>query len=340
MNNSIYKVQLENKEGILLFCNIKYKKETIPSIITSHNLINEKYLKMKNNIKLCINNDWKSIEFGNIKYLNQENDISIIQIKDIKDNKINYIELIDEFYEESEILINDEPIYITNYENENKVSLSFGKIKHINDKEIKYISNWNSSPYHSPILKLSNNKLIGLFISSSKYHNKGIFLKKFINKFIYEYEKSKHIKIIKNEINEIKILININEADMNKKIYFLNPSLKKVNKDLVKLNKLNTKLYINDKECGYKKYFVPEQKGEYIIKLKFNIELTDCSFMFANCENIEDINFITFNTKNVSNMKYMFHKCKNLKTINLFTFDTKNVTDMSDMFSFCENLNI
>ena len=339
MNNSIYKVKVNDKEGILLFCNIKYKKETIPTMITNYELIDENYLRKKNNIELSLNNKLKSLEFGNIRYLNQENDISIIQIKNIKDNKINYLELVDGLYEEeSEILFNDEPIYITKYQNENNISFSFGKIKYINNQEIKYISNLNSTPYHSPIFNLCNNKLIGLFISSSKYHNKGIFLKHFIYKFTYEYEKSKYIKIRKNEINEIKILININEADMNKKIYFLNLNLNKINKDMAILNKLNTNIYINDEEYGYKKFFIPDHIGEYIIKLKFNIELTNCSFMFANCENIIDINFITFDTKKVTNMKYMFHKCKNLKTINLFSFDTINVTDMSDMFSFCENL--
>ena len=54
--------------------------------------------------------------------------------------------------------------------------------------------------------------------------------------------------------------------------------------------------------------------------------------MFAGCKNITNIEFISFNTKNVTNMKYMFYECRNLKNLNIYSFDTKNVTDMSYVF--------
>ena len=58
--------------------------------------------------------------------------------------------------------------------------------------------------------------------------------------------------------------------------------------------------------------------------------------MFVGCKNIIDINFISFNTSWIKNMKYLFNGCQNLKTINnLSSFDTKNVTDMSNMFFGC-----
>ena len=41
--------------------------------------------------------------------------------------------------------------------------------------------------------------------------------------------------------------------------------------------------------------------------------------MFAGCENIININFISFNTKFVENMKFMFYGCKNIKNINLLS---------------------
>ena len=71
-------------------------------------------------------------------------------------------------------------------------------------------------------------------------------------------------------------------------------------------NKLRTKLYIKDKLIPFKKYFIPDKEGEYKIKLKFNIDLTDCSYMFAGCENIIKLDFISFNTFFVKNMKSMF----------------------------------
>ena len=98
------------------------------------------------------------------------------------------------------------------------------------------------------------------------------------------------------------------------------------------MNELNTELYINEKKEKYKKYFIPIGEGIYNINIKFNIYLTDCSYMFSGCENIININFISFNTNYIENMKYMFYGCKNLKYLNLFSFNTKNVIDMSHMF--------
>ena len=60
--------------------------------------------------------------------------------------------------------------------------------------------------------------------------------------------------------------------------------------------------------------------------------------MFAGCENIIKLDFISFNTFFVKNMKSMFFGCTNLKHINLLSFDTTNVMDMSYMFYNCENL--
>ena len=60
--------------------------------------------------------------------------------------------------------------------------------------------------------------------------------------------------------------------------------------------------------------------------------------MFAEYQNIKKINFIYFNTKYVTSMKYMFYNCTNLININLLTFNTNNVTDMSYMFCSCHKL--
>ena len=158
-------------------------------------------------------------------------------------------------------------------------------------------------------------------------------INEFIKQFIYEHKKKEKYKW-----NEINIILNISKNNINNEIYFLNKEFN--NTELNKLNELNTELYINDIKDKYKKYFKPDKEGEYHIKLKYKINLIDCSYMFANCKNITQINFISFNTKYVTSMDYMFHKCKNLKYINnLLLFDTRNVRDMADMFSFCENLN-
>ena len=148
--------------------------------------------------------------------------------------------------------------------------------------------------------------------------------------------------------NEIDIIIKIEKNKINNKIYFLDnddsnnhlDEIKHFHDGLKELNDKNTELYINNKTYKYKKYFIPKKEGEYKIKIKFNINLTNCSNMFRQYENIINIDFISFNTKLITNMKYMFYYCKNLKNINLSFFDTQNVKDMSWMFTFCKNLKI
>ena len=79
------------------------------------------------------------------------------------------------------------------------------------------------------------------------------------------------------------------------------------------------KLYINNKkESVFKKYFIPGKEGEYQIKLKFNKIINDCSYMFAGCNKIININFNLFYSININNMRYMFYNCEKLKIINLF----------------------
>ena len=136
----------------------------------------------------------------------------------------------------------------------------------------------------------------------------------------------------------------MNKEDINKKIYFLDNEYEiddvyfSNHNNLEELNENNTELYIDTIKEKYQKYFIPENEREYNIKLKININLKNCGFMFAGCKNIIKINFIKFNTKYILNMKYMFYGCINLKNINLFCFNTKNVIDMSYMFKNCNNL--
>ena len=54
--------------------------------------------------------------------------------------------------------------------------------------------------------------------------------------------------------------------------------------------------------------------------------MVDCSYMFTGCENIININFKSFNTKNIMNMKYMFYDCTKLNNISdVSNWDTKFV---------------
>ena len=154
--------------------------------------------------------------------------------------------------------------------------------------------------------------------------------------------------------NEIKLIIEIGKYDINQNIPILG-NLKPANgivTDLIynnrnfgaerqilkELNELNTDIYINDRKYKFSKIYKFSKEGIYHIKLKFKIEIKDCSYMFFECHNLTSIDLSSFITNNVTNMEAMFFYCCNLKNINLSSFNTQNVTDMNNMFYFCESL--
>ena len=67
--------------------------------------------------------------------------------------------------------------------------------------------------------------------------------------------------------------------------------------------------------------------------------LTNMKCMFYNCKSMKKIIFgEVFNTSNVTDMSFLFCNCSNISIINLECFDTSNVVDMCCMFGGCLNL--
>ena len=167
MNNSIYKIkEKEDKIGFCFFCYIKNEKNKFPVMITTTEIINSKYLSKNNSILLLINNEYKPVEFGEIKYKNDEYDLSIINILEKKDYNINFLELDDYLYEDdNEIYLNKEPIYIMHYNNENDISVSYNIINNIIKSQLIFSYNISSNSYAFPIFNLTNNKLLVIFKS-------------------------------------------------------------------------------------------------------------------------------------------------------------------------------
>ena len=108
--------------------------------------------------------------------------------------------------------------------------------------------------------------------------------------------------------------------------------------DIKELNEENTELYINRKLYKYKSYFTPENEGIYEIQLIIKILMKNCCCLFYGINNLQSLDLSSFNTQNVTNMKYMFYNCNNLKNLYLSSLNTQNVTNMSYMFSDCKNL--
>ena len=145
--------------------------------------------------------------------------------------------------------------------------------------------------------------------------------------------------------NQIIIIIKVNKKDISKEIYFLEneyylQNQKRLkfddyNKEIKELNEEKVELYINDQNTKFNKYFIPNKEGEYVIKIIFKNKMTDCRYMFRNCDNIKSVDLSSFDSSDVNNMNYMFGKCHFLEEINLNNLVTDKVTDMSYMFNKC-----
>ena len=312
MEKSICKI-IKNDEtfGTGFFCNIPHQGQNLKVLITSNHLINKSYINNNKIIKISFDDDkiLKEIKIDDNKtiYTSKYDDITIIEMNEteFKDNKdIIYLDLEDKLYNQKSNNIDTiKACYIIQYTKDKIIAASYGNIEDINESQIKYSCPFDNSSIGFPIFNLSNNKIIGVH----KQDYFGTILSSAIKYYKIKYLKDQ----IENEMeNEIDIKLKINKNDINKEIYFLdNIDTIDINgnihshDNLKELNELNSKIYKNDKEEKYKKYFIPEEEGEYNIKLKFNINLIDCSFMFAGCKNIIDINFINFNTKYVKNME-------------------------------------
>jgi len=335
MKYSICKIENKNGNGTGFFCKISNKK----LLISNNHIINEEIIKNNKIIKVTLNDDKikKDIKikdyYTSIKY-----DTTIIEIED---ENINYLEIDNDIFDEN-INIYNKSIYIIQYPKygyEQKGSVSYGILNEIQHEYniIHYCSTDHGSS-GSPIIKLSNKKIIGIHKEGvSKYEfNRGTLLKYPIKEYLNKINNKNNNKIN----NEIKLKIKIDKEDINKDIYFLdNPnSMKLKYNNLEELNELNTEIFINNKKYKYKKSFKPEKEGLYEIKIKFNIKIKDCGYMFFGCSNLTNIDLSSFDTKNVNNMSAMFSNCSNLTNIDLSSFDTKNVNNMSHMFSWCSNL--
>ena len=185
----------------------------------------------------------------------------------------------------------------------------------------------------APIINLKTFKVIG--VHNGKRANKDLNIGTIIREPINEFNK---FRIEIQRKNEIILTLYIAKKDLYKEIYFLNNSGIHFEENLKELNGTNIRIYINNAEQNFRKYFVPKEEGIYTIKIMFNIILKNCRCLFNDCKNITSIDLTCFDTDNVTNMSNMFSGCKKLIKINFSNFKTSNVIDMSRMFCGCLEL--
>ena len=349
MKTCICKIEKENSSGTGFFCLIPYSNKSIklPVLITSNTILGKDDIMEGKSIKLLFyDKSYKIIKIDKYRKVytsNEEKDnITIIEIKNGDKININKILNIDNgIYNEKYLtfIYKNKSIYSIYYSNNTETKYDISIITNINSENNKFVHlcGIEIGSLGAPILNFENYGVIGINIGN----NLGTLLKGPINEF-----KQLNKLQEKSIFNEIILKVEISKDEVGKVIYFLdNTNFKdyETNKyhfhdNLKELNKDNTKLFINDQEFLFSKCFKPSREGIYNINLVFNIQVTDCSYMFYYCYNIININFSLFNSSSVTNMSKMFGLCLNLTRLDLSSLDTSKVTDMSNMFYFCQNL--
>ena len=345
MNKSICKIV--NSKGTGFICRIPYPNNLnlLPVLITCNHVLKNEDVKIGARIKLLFEEEEKILEIDDerkiYKSIEGEYDTTIIEIKktDGFDFK-NFLEVDESIYNDNlNEMFKNKTIYIIHYPKLGEINYSVDIINFIDKNMISHFCSTDHGSSGSPIFNLDTFKVIGIHSGYIKTNtNIGTLIKYPIEGLIKEYPP-------KTEKNEILLKVLIREIDINKEIYFLdNGSFKKeedageAHNNLKELNENNTKIYINNIEHKYCKYFKPEKKGVYELKIQITFPITNCSYMFSCCNNIIDFDFSSFNTRSVTNMSHMFSSCQGINYIDLSSFDTKNVTNMSNMFSYCINL--
>ena len=207
MKSKVCKLKLNNgTKGSGFFCKIPFQNKMIPVLITNNHIIDEKELNNENqkiyfstyNNKELNQKNPEYIELKNrMKYTSVEYDITIIEVKE-SDNIKDFLDL---ELEKNNVHYNKETIYILHYPNDENISVSYGIINNIReDKKYEFIHfcNTEKSSSGSPILDLSNNKIIGIHKGTKNNHNLGSFINYPILEFI-------NLNLKKNSITNIDI---------------------------------------------------------------------------------------------------------------------------------------
>ncbi|HFM7311407.1 TPA: BspA family leucine-rich repeat surface protein [Enterococcus faecium] len=95
-----------------------------------------------------------------------------------------------------------------------------------------------------------------------------------------------------------------------------------------------------DTSIGFSRMFAGLSNATSIIGLELlNTESSvSLSRMFYDCNNLEEIDVSSFDTRNTGNFSSMFTRCSKVKVLDMSRFDTSKATTFEAMFSACHSL--
>jgi len=245
MKNCICKIKINAVNGTGFFCKIPYKRGSMNVLMTNYHVLDYNYFKENDEINLFMNDnkEVKVIKLGTDRktFFDEDYDIAIIEIKE--DDGIEKFLDLDEnlFRDETKAFFKDISIYILHYPYGKKASVSYGLSNGLVNYEIEHTCCTEHGSSGSPILNLSNNKVIGIHKQGSKKinFNIGTFLKFPLNDFLKPKRSNSPLNIFNANINKINNIINnnINNFDIKRITMFnLFNDMKKLIKPGPKIN--------------------------------------------------------------------------------------------------------
>ena len=158
--------------------------------------------------------------------------------------------------------------------------------------------------------------------------------------FLYEKIKQKSKNYIKIVFNSNKIEESINNGS----------EIRIFGEKFINNNSERCVLLKSSKNSEYKtyrltdltSYKIEENNSKEFIEIIFiNMSgITDMSYMFSGCSEIQELNLNNFDTSKVTNMSSLFYGCESLIKIpdDISDWNTSNVTDMNNMFYKCKTI--
>ena len=331
MENYICQILIDESNNTInigtgFFCEIPFpdRNNMLKVLLTVNHLINEKFIKNNNFIKIKLISNKKILRINlkdKIKFTNKEYDITIIEINK-KDKIKNFLKLDERIIDaivENKNKNNDfidETLYITHYPN-SQLSISTGVlISKESPTEYGFyhscITNKGSSG--SPIFTL-NNKVFGMHTSINLLNEGiGVFLNYQIKKFISEMKlkelKEKYNLNIKNTDIEKIDLFNQKDEEFSKicfnklkKVKLINNNIKIVY-SLIKcnLNILEDIELRNDEPFDIK--ISNNIAFEELTKLKLNLCFNDIIYILERV-NLEKLEILDLSLNNISDINIL-----------------------------------
>ena len=334
MKKKVCKIFIENGDiGTGFFGKIPFpdNNNLLSVLITNNHLINEIILEKNINILISINNEKKNREIkleNRIIYTNKEYDITIIEIK--KEDNINNYLYLDENINKDKLYLG-KSIYILHYPEKKNIYVSYGIIKNLDDKinfyNFNHLCNIEKGSQGSPILNISNNKLIGIHIKENEdsNYNKGLFLKYALNDFIKQKFFNKELLLEFNKRFHLNFKdFKITELDLGDKIIG-NEGLKYLCEN-IKFTNLK-KLYLNGNK-------ITDIKS--LEKAKFdNLEVLN--FGLNNISNINILEKVGF--KELKELYLNFNKISDIKILSKLKLQKLEILHLGDN-NISNNINI